>query len=110
MRARSAALGLLLLVAAPAHAQTNCPTVDLRYDEAENIAEKRTDKNHDCKADEVVFYANGKPERAEADTDLDGKVDVWTFFEKDGKTLGRQEQDSNKDGKVDRWIQFRNGK
>ena len=105
MRASSVALGLLLLlVPAASHAQANCPTVDLRYDAAENISEKRVDKNHDCKPDEIIYYTDGKPERAEADTDLDGKMDVWTWFEKDGKTLGRQEQDTNKDGKADRWI------
>ena len=81
MRGRLVALGFLLLAAEPAHAQGNCPAVDLRYDEAENISEKRTDKNRDCKADEVVFYAEGRPERAEVDTHLDRRLHVWPFFE-----------------------------
>src|SRR5262245_40394335 len=62
-----AALALLLAALLPgarAAAQgapaKNCPAVDLRYDDAENIAEKRTDKNHDCKPDEIVYYADGK--------------------------------------------------
>jgi hypothetical protein len=114
LQARSALLAsLLLLSAGSADAQQapkNCPALDLRYDEAENVSEKRSDKNKDCRPDEIVYYAEGRPERAESDTDLDGRMDVWTFFEADGKTFGRQEQDTNKNGKADRWIQYRGGK
>ncbi|MGE4652612.1 MAG: hypothetical protein AAEJ53_17125, partial [Myxococcota bacterium] len=53
-------LALLLLAplfATPAKA--GCPPVELLYDEYEQIAEKRSDTNEDCRHDEIVYYVDG---------------------------------------------------
>ena len=89
---------------ADAAGQGSCPPVELIYDENEQIAESRKDTNEDCRLDEIVYYIDGVAERAERDTDFDGRVDVWIFFEEDGKTPARQDQDTNGDGQKDRWI------
>ena len=50
---------LLFLPLTPAaSAQTSCPAVELRYDEHEQLAEKRSDTNQDCRHDEFVYYFN----------------------------------------------------
>jgi len=101
---------LLLAAAAPAAAGPRCPAVEFLYDENEDPAEKHVDTNKDCKHDQFVYYIGGKAERAEHDTNFDGRIDLWTFFEADGKTFARQELDTTGDGEKDRWIQFRDGK
>ena len=73
------------------------------------IAEKHSDTNKDCKHDEFVYYAEGRPQRAERDQDFDGRIDAWVYFGEDGKPA-RQEFDTTGDGKKDRWIQNRGGK
>ncbi len=82
----------------------------LLYDDNEQVAEKHFDSNRDCRHDQFIYYIEGTPERAENDSDFDGRVDVWTFFEQDGKTYARQELDSNIDGVKDRWIHYGDGK
>ena len=107
---RSATLpGLILLLgffAPAAAAQTSCPAVELRYDDNEQLVEKRSDTNQDCRYDENVYYFDEKPERAERDRDFDGRFDLWIFYNEDG-SVGRQEQDTTGDGEVDRWVAFR---
>ena len=83
--------------------------MELIYDENEQIAERKSDTNKDCRFDETVYYIDGVAERAERDTDFDGRTDVWTFFAEDGKTPARQDQDTNRDGEKDRFITFRDG-
>ena len=93
-------LALLLLLAplAAASAKAGCPPIELLYDEYEQIAEKRSDTNHDCRHDEIVHYVDGVAERAERDTDHDGRSDVWQYFDEDGSTPARQDEDSDGDG------------
>ncbi len=108
--ARAPFLALLAAVAAPlAGAHAACPPIELLYDENEDIHEKHVDHNRDCKFDEFVYYPSGKPERAEKDTDLNGVIDVWIFYERTGDP-SRQEQDTTGDGKADRWVQYIDGK
>jgi len=38
-----------------------CPEIDLFFDDNEQVREKRTDSNGDCRADQVVHYAAGLP-------------------------------------------------
>jgi azurin len=76
---RLAAFLALLLLAAPAYASSRCPAVELDYDDDEQLSQKRSDTNQDCRHDEFVFYVNGKAERAERDRDFDGRIDVWIF-------------------------------
>ncbi|MDH5567100.1 MAG: hypothetical protein OEY15_10580, partial [Myxococcales bacterium] len=104
------AAALLLALADAAFARSSCPPVELLYDDNEQIAERRTDTNQDCRHDEFVHYSAGVAERAERDTDHDGRIDVWLFFEADGKTPARQDQDVDADGQKDRWVTFRAGR
>src|SRR5688572_18257781 len=64
-----------LALSAPdaASAQRRCSPVELIYDANEQIAESRKDTNADCRFDEVIFYADGVAERAERDSDHDGR-------------------------------------
>ena len=103
-------VALLVLASGSAGAEKRCPAVELRYDEFENLSEKHVDSNKDCQHDQAVYYADGRAKRAEIDSDFDGRIDTWTFFEADGKTIGRQEVDATGDGKKDRWIQYRGGR
>lgn len=59
--------------------QANSPKqkVVLEYDDQERLARRKTDSNGDGVFDETVFYVNDVPERAESDTNLDGRVDQW---------------------------------
>jgi hypothetical protein len=82
--ARALLVALPLAVAAPAAA--SCPPVELVYDANEQIAEKKADTNKDCRHDQHVFYVDGVAQRAERDTDFDGRLDVWVFYEKDART------------------------
>ena len=67
------------MLAEGARPQTNCPAVELHYDDAEQLDEKRTDTNQDCRHDEIVYYIEEIPERAERDRDFDGRMDLWIF-------------------------------
>ena len=40
------------------------------------MKEKRSDTNRDGSYDEYVFFEQGKPARAEQDSDHDGKMDT----------------------------------
>ena len=71
--------------------------MELRYDENEALAEKHVDTNKDCKHDQYIYYLEGRAERAEIDTNHDGVLDTWTFFDEDGKTPARQELDIDGD-------------
>ena len=95
-----------LLALAPVGAEAACPPVELFYDDAEQLAEKRTDTNRDCKPNEVVHYENGRPVRAELDRSGDGAFDTWLVYEADGKTLAREELDTDADGQRDRSRKF----
>ena len=73
----------------------------------EKVAPKEAakDTNGDGKPDHWEFYdENGKVIRAEADTDFDGKVDEWGYFE-NGK-LKRVEKDTKHTGKPDTWVSY----
>jgi len=54
-----------------------------------------------------TFNAKGEAQREEADTDYDGKVDVWLTFV-DGR-LAEEDVDTNHDGRPDEWKYYLNG-
>jgi len=61
------------------------------------------DQNGDGRAEVVVMYAvNGKPGVSEIDTDLDGVVDRWEYFDVNGD-LARTGRARRKPGVVDAW-------
>ena len=77
----AALLTALLFLARPALAEASCPPIELTYDEHEQISQKKADTNQDCRHDEIVHYDAGRAARAERDTDFDGRMDVWLYFE-----------------------------
>ena len=64
------------------------------------------DMNGDDYADGVVYYSNGHRDRAEQDTDFDGKTDVWISYYFTGVPWKRAE-DLNRDGRADYWVYFK---
>ena len=65
------------------------------------------DKNYDGTPDFAEYFRSGKIEHREADTDYDGAMDEWTYFDENGKPI-KTERDTNKDGKADTWINYDN--
>ena len=63
------------------------------------------DKNYDGKPDYAEYFQNGVVEHREADTDYDGVMDEWTYFDSNGKPL-KTERDTNKHGKADTWVHY----
>lgn len=74
-------------------------------------ADKRTlvcrefDRNRDGRYDSVRHYdAKGDPSYEEIDSDHDGRIDLWLFFQ-NGK-VGEEQRDTNIDGEPDELITF----
>ena len=69
---------------------------------------REIDTNLDGIKDVVrTFNAKGEAQHEEADSDYDGKIDVWLSFV-DGR-LAEEDNDTNKDGKPDVWKFYQNG-
>lgn len=69
---------------------------------------REIDTNLDGIKDVVrTFNAKGEAQHEEADSDYDGKIDVWINFV-DGR-LAEEDLDTNKDGKPDVWKFYVNG-
>ena len=67
----------------------------------------RRDRNRDGRTDEWVYYKNGKPRRAEADDNFDGKPDnFWTFSH---GTVVTSSHDTDFNGIIDETCFFRYG-
>jgi hypothetical protein len=82
-----------------------CPEIDLFFDDNEQVREKRTDSNGDCRADQVVHYAAGLPQRALQDRDHDGRMDSWLSYGEDGALI-REARDRVGDGQADTWTEI----
>ncbi len=67
----------------------------------------RQDISGDGVEDTVLVYVdeNGRPSYTEADTDADGRVDMWGWFE-DGKEIGEVAYDRDGDGRPDEWERY----
>jgi hypothetical protein len=69
---------------------------------------REVDTNLDGIKDVVrTFNAKGEAQHEEADTDYDGRIDVWISFV-DGR-LAEEDNDTNKDGKPDVWKFYQDG-
>lgn len=69
---------------------------------------REIDTNLDGIKDVVrVFNAKGEAQREEADTNYDGKIDVWASFV--GGRLSEVQVDENHDGKPDVWKYYTDG-
>lgn len=73
------------------------------YDAEGHLTRLLQDRNHDGRAEVVIlYYPNGRPERAEIDTDDDGVVDRWEYYRTDG-TLREVALCRDHDGVPDAW-------
>ncbi|MBX3225431.1 MAG: hypothetical protein KF795_33305 [Labilithrix sp.] len=96
----------------PGALRPNVRRVYKTFGEGENrhrtLACREIDTNLDGIKDVVrTFNQKGEALHEEADTDYDGKIDVWLNFV-DGR-LAQQDVDTNKDGKPDVWKFYVNG-
>jgi len=78
------------------------------YDEKGVITRVEGDTNADGKMDEWVYYENGIAVKGEKDLNGDGKPDTTMFYDAKG-AITRTESDSNGDGKIDEWVYYANG-
>ena len=78
------------------------------YDEKGIIIKSETDTNNDGKMDEWVFYEKGNPVKAEKDTNGDGKANTFLTYDKKG-VMVKSEIDTNGDGKTNEWVYYEKG-
>jgi hypothetical protein len=79
--------------------------------EACNLADasaERLDANGDGKPEVTIVKANGRPVCQGADLNLDGTIDVYTYFDQAGG-LRRREYDFDHDNSIDEIIEYRSG-
>src|SRR4051812_41586367 len=69
---------------------------------------ERLDANGDGKNEVTIVKKGGRPACQAADLNLDGKVDVYTYFDDSG-ALRRREYDFDHDGAIDEIIEYRAG-
>ena len=69
---------------------------------------EEADSNYDGKLDVWVSFVNGRMSEEDSDTNFDGKVDTWKYYV-DGE-LSRVKRDTNNDGKADVWEIYVKGK
>lgn len=98
--------------AGPGAIKPNVRRVFKTFGEAEarhkSLVCREIDTNLDGIKDVVrTFNAKGEAQHEEADTDYDGKVDIWLNFV-NGR-LSEEDEDTNRDGKPDTWKFYVNG-
>lgn len=78
------------------------------YDEHKMLVKVMVDDHLSGKYTTTVYYKNGYRDRAEKDTDGDGRVDTWIKYYFTGQpwVIAR---DTNGDGKPDYWRHYKNG-
>lgn len=78
------------------------------YDEKGIIIRSETDTNNNGKMDEWVFYEKGLPVKAEKDTNGDGKANTFLTYDKKG-IMTKSETDTDNDGKINEWVHYKKG-
>ncbi len=69
---------------------------------------ERLDANGDGKSEVTIVKKGGRPACQAADLNLDGKVDVYAYFDDSG-ALRRREYDFDHDGAIDEIVEYRGG-
>jgi hypothetical protein len=69
---------------------------------------ERLDANGDGKIEVTIVEKNGRPVCQAADLNLDGRIDVYTYFDASGQ-LRRREYDFDHDGAIDEIIEYQAG-
>ncbi|MFQ5829820.1 MAG: FG-GAP repeat domain-containing protein [Candidatus Methylomirabilia bacterium] len=73
--------------------------------EDNRLVRRERDLNGDGKPDIVMHYdAQGQLVRREESSQLDGRIDTWTFYA--GGKIERKESDTDGDGEVDLWAYY----
>ncbi len=75
------------------------------YDLKGVITRVESDTNGDGKIDEWVYYEEGIPVKGEKDINGDGKPDTTLYYDPKGIII-RAESDTNGDGKIDEWVYY----
>jgi len=78
------------------------------YDEKGIIIRSETDTNNNGKMDEWVFYEKGIPVKAEKDTNGDGKANTFLTYDRKGVMI-KSETDTDNDGKINEWVHYKKG-
>lgn len=78
------------------------------YDAQGVIQKVELDTDGDGKVDEWIFYEKGVAVRGEKDVNKDGKPESKLFYDEKG-ILVRTETDSTGDGKIDEWVYYTSG-
>jgi hypothetical protein len=79
------------------------------YDDKGAIIRVESDTNADGKIDEWVYYEGGAPVKGEKDLNGDGNPDTTLIYDVKGIII-RSEADANGDGKIDEWVYYEAGK
>jgi hypothetical protein len=81
-----------------------------KFDAKGQIAEIIADTTGDGKMDNWAYFNEGKIQKAERDSDADGKPDTYVAY--DGKTgkIKMIEADSTGDGRINEWLYYEGGK
>ncbi|MBI4352433.1 MAG: hypothetical protein HY593_00755 [Candidatus Omnitrophica bacterium] len=67
------------------------------------------DRNQDGRGDETLYFKEGRPEKAEKDSNFDRKIDTWVEYDDKGFPSLIASDKQRKDGKPDTWRYLRNG-
>jgi hypothetical protein len=70
------------------------------YNEQGQAVQARRDKDLDGTDEVIFFYQNGTLRRVEEDSNADGKIDVWEYYDQ-SEALVRKAQDLDFDGEPD---------
>ncbi len=78
------------------------------YNEKGESLHEEADTNYDGRIDVWTTFGGGRIGREELDTNFDGRPDLWKYYV--AGRLSRIQRDTNRDGKPDQWEFYTNGK
>lgn len=77
------------------------------FDDSGRIRRREASYSVSKQIDEIAIYKNGNVEVVMRETNFDGKLDTWDYYE--GGKLVRRERDKTGDGRIDEWWTFEPG-
>ncbi|HEY5958346.1 MAG TPA: hypothetical protein VIV60_17400, partial [Polyangiaceae bacterium] len=89
-------------------ATTRSRTIDHEACDVESNNTERVDANGDGQPDLTIVKQGTVEVCRSADLDFDGRIDVWSYFDKSGK-LRRRELDYDRDGNIDEIQLYKGG-
>lgn len=76
------------------------------YNDDNELEREETDRDFDGAYDWVDHYQGGRRVMTENDTNADGRMDVFTYYDGPKGELTRKERDQDNDGRIDLWERF----